>query len=65
MNKKTYFGLTGIVFSLVALLHLVRLIRGWAVTIGDWTAPLWISWVGLLIAGFLCLSGLKLFLARK
>ena len=65
MNEKTYFGVTGIVFSLVALLHLIRLVRGWVVTVDGWTAPMWISCAGLLIAGFLCFSGWGLFRSKK
>src|SRR5260370_26422868 len=34
-------------FSLGALLHAVRLLRGWQVTIEGAVMPVWISWIGL------------------
>ncbi len=34
-----------------ALFHLVRIYMGWPVMIGDWSVPMWASWIGLVVAG--------------
>jgi hypothetical protein len=31
----------------------------WPVVIADWSVPMWVSWVGLVIAGGLAFFGLK------
>ena len=50
MNQRAFVLLTSSIFALIALLHALRLIYGWDVTIGEWTVPVWVSAVGLLIA---------------
>jgi hypothetical protein len=32
----------------------------WSVIIGDWSIPMWVSWVALIVAGGLSLVGLRL-----
>jgi hypothetical protein len=59
MNRKTFFMLTGIIFTLVALFHLVRIFMEWPVMIADWSVPKWVSWVGLIVAGGLALFGFR------
>jgi len=44
----------------VALFHLVRIYMSWPVMIGDWSVPMWVSWIGLVIAGGLAFFGLRL-----
>ena len=39
------------VFSLVAALHVLRLIFGWEAVINGMVIPMWVSVVGVLIAG--------------
>ena len=60
MTQRTYNQISGILFGLIALLHLVRLLKGWPAVIGAWTAPLWLSVVVVLIVGFLAYSAWKL-----
>jgi hypothetical protein len=52
--------LAGIIFTLVALFHLVRIYMDWPVMIADWSVPKWVSWVGLIVAGGLALCGFRL-----
>ena len=59
-DRKTYFLMAGIIFTLVALFHLVRIYMGWPVAIGDWSVPMWVSWIGLVVAGGLAFFGLRL-----
>jgi hypothetical protein len=60
MNQKTFSTMAGVIFTLVALFHLVRIYEGWQVDIGDWSMPMWFSWVGLVVAGGLAFFGFKL-----
>jgi len=60
MTPRTYSLIPGIIFSLVALLHALRLLRGWHVVIGDLSVPVWVSWLGLVIAGYLAYQGFQL-----
>jgi len=60
MNQKTFNQVAAIIFLTVALLHLLRAYMGWAVVIGDWIVPMWLSWVGFVIAGGLACFALSL-----
>src|SRR2546428_3796388 len=60
MKQAAFILVTSSIFALIALLHALRLIYGWNVTIGEWTVPVWVSAVGLLIAGYLAFQGLLL-----
>ena len=53
MTQRTFFLIAAAVFSLIALGHAIRLLFGWQITIGDVVVPLWVSWIGLAIAGYL------------
>ena len=53
MSQKTFSLVAGLIFLVVAVLHLLRLVIGWHVVIADWTVPTWVSWIAIPIAGFL------------
>jgi len=52
---RTYLVVSGVLFGAVALLHLLRLTYGWPVQIGAEVVPMWISVIGLVVAGGLCI----------
>ena len=56
MTQKTFRKVAGLVFTLVAVLHLLRLVLRWDVVIDTWVAPMWVSWIAFAIAGFLAYS---------
>jgi hypothetical protein len=60
MAQRTFSLITAILFLLIALLHALRLLRGWHVTIGDIVVPVWVSWIGLAIADCLAYQGFEL-----
>jgi hypothetical protein len=60
MDAKTFSLVAGVIFALVAVLHLVRIFMQWTVVIGDWSVPKSASWVALIVAGGLALLGLRL-----
>ena len=53
MDDRLFHLITAIVFALVALLQALRLYMGWAVVIGGWNAPMWVSWIAVVVAGTL------------
>jgi len=59
MSQKTFNSLAGFIFLIVLVVHLLRVWNGWTVTIGEFEAPMWASWVGIAIAGCLAYHGLK------
>ncbi len=60
ISQKSYSLIAGLVFCLVAVGHLLRIVYSAPVHIADWTVPMWVSWPGLLVAGFLGITGLML-----
>jgi hypothetical protein len=60
MDQKQFSIAAGVIFAVVALFHFVRIYMGWPVIIGDWAVPIWVSWIGLFIAGGLAFFGLSL-----
>jgi Mn2+/Fe2+ NRAMP family transporter len=59
MNQKTFSIVAGGIFAVVALVHLVRIYMDWPIVIGDWSVPMWVSWIALVIAGGLAYLGLR------
>jgi hypothetical protein len=53
MDKNLALMAAGVIFILVSLLHLVRLITKFEVTVAKKPIPLWANIIGLLAAGFL------------
>ena len=49
----------GVIFAVVALFHLVRIFMEWTVIIRDWSIPMWVSWIAVVVAGGLALLGLR------
>jgi phosphoglycerol transferase MdoB-like AlkP superfamily enzyme len=60
MSRRTYLLVSAAIFSLVALLHLARVVFGWSAVIGGWSVPMWLSWVALIVAGALAYFGFSL-----
>ena len=63
MSRKAYFAATGIIFLVIAILHLLRIISGWSPSVEGWTVPMWLSWIALVVTGWLGFEGLRF--ARK
>jgi hypothetical protein len=63
MKNKTYFLVTGVIFGLVSLLHLIRLVFWLPVQIGPWNVSFRISAIAFILAAALSFMGFRL--ARK
>lgn len=62
MNKNMALLIAGIVFSIVSLLHLLRLLFAVEIIMGGYMIPMWVSWLGLVVTFILALI---MFAARR
>ena len=60
MHQKTFTFTAGVVFSLVAVLHALRIVLGWDAVIGGWHVPLLVSWLALPVSGYLAYTAFRL-----
>ncbi|HTM64318.1 MAG TPA: hypothetical protein VL360_07430 [Gammaproteobacteria bacterium] len=51
MNQGTALFVAGIVFAIVAIIHLLRLVTKFDIIIAGKHIPLWVNVVGLIVAG--------------
>ena len=65
MNKKTYFLISGLVFAIVAVAHLLRIIYKSPVVLGTWVIPMSVSEIGFIVAGILSYCGFALVCKEK
>jgi hypothetical protein len=63
MSQRTFTAVASAIFLIVALGHASRLLLRWPVSLNGWDAPMWVSWAGLVVAGYLGVQGMRL--ARK
>ena len=59
MTPRIFSLIAAGVFLLIALGHAMRLLFRWHVTIENVVVPVWISWIGLIIAGYLAYQGFR------
>lgn len=52
-SEKNLLLIAGALFLLISALHFVRLLLGVPVILGDFPVPLWVSWIGLILAIYL------------
>ena len=64
MTPKAYFVISGVIFSVVALLHALRVAFKWEAVIAGWEFPMWLSLVGLVVAIYLAYSAFRLAWSR-
>jgi hypothetical protein len=60
MSTRTYCAVSALVFTLVAVAHLLRAWNGWPLLVGSWQVPASISWVAALVAAGIAVWGLRL-----
>ncbi len=53
MGHKKYCIVSGVVFSLVALAHLLRMVYGMSVQIDEYAVPMSVSWVAFIVTAAL------------
>jgi len=60
MSHITFSLVAGLIFLLIAVMHVLRLALKSEVVLNGWSVPMWVSWLALVIAGFLAFERLKL-----
>jgi hypothetical protein len=60
MGFKEYCVVSGILFSLVALAHLLRIVFGMPVQVDDFEVPMLVSWVGLVVPAGLAIWAFRI-----
>lgn len=59
IKQKTLFIVVGIILGIVGLAHFLRIVFGVSVEIGGWTAPLWLSWIGTIVALYISYASFR------
>ncbi|MBI2278610.1 MAG: hypothetical protein HYU81_00940 [Candidatus Brennerbacteria bacterium] len=59
MSHRSFARAAGVVFAFVFIVHLLRLVLGWEAVIGGVVIPMWVSGLGLIIAGILGYYGFR------
>ena len=54
-RRKPFTTMASVLFALMALMHLLRLLLGWEVTVNGTVVPEWASGLGLVITAWLAL----------
>lgn len=60
MKQRNFSLVTGVIFAIIFILHLFRIILAWQAEIAGWTVPIWLSWIALIVSGYLAYTGLRL-----
>jgi hypothetical protein len=60
MNHKLYMMISGVIFGAVAILHLLRVVNGWALVLGPWSIPMGVSWLGTIFPALLCIWAIRM-----
>ncbi|OGI61802.1 hypothetical protein A2645_00935 [Candidatus Nomurabacteria bacterium RIFCSPHIGHO2_01_FULL_39_9] len=60
MKQKIFNYVVGVIFSIIAILHLVRSIFGWEAQIGGVEIVIGVSVVAFILAGFLAYTAFSL-----
>jgi hypothetical protein len=60
MGQRTFNLVTGMIFAIIVVVHILRLYMNWPVVIGAWIVPTWISWIACIVGCALSYSGLRL-----
>lgn len=60
MNQKTFSTIALVIFSLITLLHILRLVYSWSAVIAGWEVPMWMSGAAVIFFVYLAYSAFRL-----
>ncbi len=60
MRHKEYCAVSGVLFALVALAHLLRILYGMSVQVDEVSIPMFVSWIGLVVPGTLAVWAFRI-----
>lgn len=53
MERKNYCIVSGALFSLIAVAHLLRIVYGVSIQVDQFAVPMIVSWIGIIVTGTL------------
>jgi hypothetical protein len=53
MSSKNFLMVSGCIFGVVSLMHMLRILNHWVFILGTWNFPYWVSWVAVFVAAYL------------
>jgi len=56
MDKNQSLMVAAVIFGIIAVLHLLRSIFSWPASIGAFNVPLWLSYIAVVVLGYLAWS---------
>ncbi len=65
MTTRTYLFVSGAVFGLIAVIHVLRLVNHWSAQLAGQQAPTWLSWAALVLSAGLCIWSFSLAARKK
>lgn len=65
MNSKQYITISGLLFCLVALAHLLRVVYSLPIQVEAYSVPMVASWIGFIVPGALALWALRIVRSDK
>lgn len=60
MGHQNYCAVSGVLFALVALAHLLRIIYGMSIQVDEYAVPMAVSWVGFVVPAGLSLWAFRI-----
>jgi hypothetical protein len=60
MGHKNYCTVSGVLFSLVALAHLLRIVNGMSIQVDEYAVPMFVSWMGLVVPASLAVWAFRI-----
>ncbi|MEK6928826.1 MAG: hypothetical protein AABW65_02645 [Nanoarchaeota archaeon] len=60
LTREQYRVTSGIIFLIIAILHLWRAVAGLEAVINGIAVPIWFSWILFIVSGYLAYSAFKL-----
>ena len=59
MGHQKYCVVSGVLFALVALAHLLRIVYGMSVQVDDFVVPMLASWIGFIVPASLAVGAFR------
>ncbi len=60
MTEKLYLIISGVIFAIIGLLHLLRILFQWPAIVGVWSVPLVVSILAVIAGGILTFWAFRL-----
>ncbi len=49
MESKNYCAVSGVLFALVSIAHLLRIVYGMSIQVDEYVVPMFVSWIGFIL----------------